>query len=525
MTEITHRDTADPEAAPVTADVLVARQRRPARTMPVPNPARVAEVVGAAAIGEAGHVEMAVDAAAAAAPGWAALAPAERGKALGAAADAIEPHVAHLATLLTREQGKVLWESRLDVGGAAHILRYYAGLAGELDERVIRDDDRARIWRARRPMGVAGVIVPWNSPVYLCFLGLAPALLGGNTAVVKPSEYAPLALTEVLRLAAEVLPAGVLNVVPGAADAGEAIARHDRIRKIFFTGSIATGQSIMRNAAGNLKRLSLELGGNDPAIVLDSARVSDRMCRELVRAVFTLSGQVCYGVKRIYVHRARYDEFLDRYLAAVDELVVGDGLDPQVSLGPLNNRRQFERVRDLVASTAASGASVHVRGRKADPAGWDRGYFLLPAVVTDLPDTAELVRGEQFGPVVPVLPFDTDDEVVARANATEYGLASSVWGDDAAHARAVAARLESGSVFINAHRIGASDVSMPFGGFKRSGIGRNHGLAALEACTELQILAEYRDVSAFPGPPTQTGPLADGPQAEAGPNSGTGPSG
>jgi aldehyde dehydrogenase len=480
--------------------VQVAGQRLASDFQPVVNPARVDETVGRVALGTAEHVDRAVAAASAAFPAWSRLTAHERAEQMAAAAAAITAASGPLAELLTREQGKVLWESRVDVGGAAHILGYYTGLADRLaEDQVFRQDARGTIWSGRRPMGVTGVIVPWNSPVYLAFLGIAPALLAGNTVVVKPSELAPLTLSAVLEILAETLPEGVVNVVPGGGEAGAAIAAHHGIRKVFFTGSTATGQHVMRAAAGNLKNVSLELGGNDPAIVLASAVVNDRLVDELVQSVFTASGQICFNVKRIYVHRTHYPDFLDRYSAAVDRLVVGDGLDARSTMGPVNNRPQFERIKGLLERTRAEGATVTTLGTKLDPDGWDGGYFLLPTVVTDLEPGAELVTCEQFGPVVPVLPFDEDDEVVDLANNSEFGLAASVWTEDREHALRVARRLECGSVFINVHRIGASDVSMPFGGFKGSGIGRGHGITALEACTELQTIADYVDVSGFPG--------------------------
>jgi aldehyde dehydrogenase len=483
------------------APVLVGGERLDSPFQPVVNPARTAEVVGRVAVGTRDHVDRAVGAAAAAFPAWSGLTPHERSDLLAAGAAAITAVAGPLAELLTREQGKVLWESRVDVGGAAHIIGWYTTQADLLaEDKVFRQDARGTVWTGRRPMGVTGVIVPWNSPVYLAVLGIAPALLAGNTVVVKPSEFAPLALGRVLEVLAEHLPAGVLNVVPGGAEAGEAIAAHPRVRKVFFTGSTATGRAVMRAAAGNLKNISLELGGNDPAIVLESAEVTDRMVDELVKGVFTGSGQICFNVKRIYVHRDHHDEFLARFTAAVDRLVVGDGSDPRSTMGPVNNRPQFDRVTALVDRTRNSGATVATVGSRLDPAGWDDGLFLLPSVVSGLPAQAELVTCEQFGPVVPVLPFDTDDEVVGYANDTEFGLGASVWSGDRDHALRVARRLESGSVFLNVHRIGASDVSMPFGGFKGSGIGRGHGLTALEACTELQTIADHVDVSGFPGP-------------------------
>ncbi|MBB3674546.1 aldehyde dehydrogenase family protein [Modestobacter versicolor] len=493
--------TAPDDAVPHEAAVLVAGQRLASDFQPVVNPARLSEVIGRVALGTAEHVDQAVAAAAAAFPAWSQLSPHERAARLGDAAAAITAAAGPLAELLTREQGKVLWESRVDVGGAAHILGYYTGLADRLaEDEVFRSDARGTIWSGRRPMGVTGVIVPWNSPVYLAFLGIAPALLAGNTVVVKPSELAPLTLSAVLRVLADALPEGVVGVVPGGGEAGAAIAAHHGIRKVFFTGSTATGQQVMRAAAGNLKNISLELGGNDPAIVLESAVVDDRLVDELVQSVFTASGQICFNVKRIYVHRSHHDEFVERYTAAVDRLVVGDGLDPRSTMGPVNNRPQFERVKGLLERTRAAGATVTTLGRRLDPDTWDDGYFLQPTVVTDVEPGAELVTCEQFGPVVPVLPFDTDDEAVALANDSEFGLAASVWSQDREHALRVARRLECGSVFLNVHRIGASDVSMPFGGFKGSGIGRGHGITALEACTELQTIADHVDVSGFPGP-------------------------
>lgn len=489
------------------AEVLVGGAILSAPSAPVHNPARTDEIVGTVAVGTAAHVDRAVGAAHEAFADWSAKAPSERAALLRAAAAALAPHNESLAVLMTREQGKVLWESRLDVGGASHILGYYAGLADLLaEDEIFRQDERATVWTGRRPMGVVGVVVPWNSPVYLAFLGVAPALIAGNTVVVKPSEFAPLALTAVLGLLAAQLPPGVVNVVPGGAEAGSAIARHDLVRKVFFTGSTATGQQVMRDGAGNLKNLSLELGGNDAALVLESARVDDRMVNELVQGVFTLSGQVCFDVKRIYVHRSRFREFVESFTAAVDEIIVGNGLDPRSTMGPLNNGPQFERVTALLERTAASGATVRTLGHKVDPDSWDGGYFVLPSVVTDLEPGAELVTCEQFGPLIPIVAFDDDDDAVRLANDTEFGLAASVWSADRAHALQVARRLQSGSVFLNAHRIGASDVSMPFGGFKRSGIGRNHGVAALDACTELQTIADHVDVSGFPSAATFGGP-------------------
>lgn len=488
------------------AGVYVDGQPLDARLDTVHNPAHTREVVGHTALGTASHVDAAVAAGQRAAGAWGGMPATDRADALSAAADDLSTRVDGLAELLTREQGKTLWEARADVAGAVSVLRYYAELCRSLDDDdIFRKDEHGTIWRGHRPMGVVGIIVPWNSPPYLGFLAMAPALAAGNTVVVKPSELAPLVLSEMTSVVAARLPAGVVNLVPGTGDAGAAIAAHPQVRKIFFTGSTETGRSIMRAAAGTLKNLSLELGGNDAAVVLESATISDTLVRELVLGTFAISGQVCFGVKRIYVHRSHWPTFVDKYCDAVDNLVVGDGLDPAVSMGPVNNRRQYERVRDLIVDAESSGAQVRALGRKADEASWSEGYLLLPHVVTGLPDSAPLVCEEQFGPAVPLIVFDHDDDAVSAANATEFGLAASVWSDDDAHALSVARRLQCGTVFRNVHRAGASDVTMPFGGVKQSGIGRMHGFAAVEACTETQLVADYTDISHLSSPPWSRG--------------------
>lgn len=271
------------------------------------------------------------------------------------------------------------------------------------------------------------------------------------------------------------------------------LTRHPGIRGIRFTGSTETGKQLIRDSADTVKNLGLELGGNDPAVVLEGARVTDRMVSEFVRGVYAGTGQICYNIKRIYVHRSHLDDFVDRFTAAVDELVIGDGLDPRVTMGPLNNEAQFRFVNELVERSAAGGAKVATVGKPLDPASWEDGWFVRPSVVTELTQGAELVQCEQFGPVVPILAFDTEEEAVALANQTEFGLAASVWDEDIDHAFEVASQIEAGTVFVNVHRIGASDVSMEFGGFKQSGLGRGHGWIAVEECSELQVLAHRPD--------------------------------
>lgn len=469
---------------------------------PVPNPADLDETVGYCAYERSVDADAAVQLAEAAFPAWAALGAVGRAVLLRQAAVRLrEANPENLARLLTREHGKPLWESRLDVDGAASVLEYYAGLAQKYELPTTIDTAVGVATVVRRPLGVTAVIVPWNYPVYLASLMLVPALLAGNTVVVKPSELAPLTVTKVLECLAEVLPPGVVCVVQGrGSEVGARLAEHPAVRGLFFTGSTQTGKAIARNGAGNLKRLGLELGGNDPAILLDGISLDNATLAELVRGVFTSSGQVCYSIKRIYVPVALRRQFIDRFLEACDELLVGNGLDPAVDMGPVSNQAQFEAVTELTDAARRSGAHVTSVGRKADPSGWDRGLFLLPTVVTDVDPQHPLVVREQFGPVVPIVAYDDIEQALSMANGTEHGLAASVWSADPDEALAVAPRIDAGSVFVNGHRVGCSALSVPFGGTKQSGVGRRHGFEALDESSELQAVINVANRAALPGP-------------------------
>lgn len=478
------------------APVRVGGRPMASETVAIVNPARPQETVGRVALGGTDHVDAAVAAAADAFPEWSRLSPHERAAALGRAAETLRSRldVDALARLLTREHGKVLDEAYVDLRRGIAVLDYYAGLADELVDETT-EDARGRVVVARRPMGVAGVIVPWNYPVILGLQMVAPALLAGNTVVVKPAVEVTLAFSEVLRVLADALPAGVVNSVPGeGGEAGHALVTHPGVRKLAFTGSVATGQQILRNASDDIKRVTLELGGNDPALILESAEVDERMLAGLVKGVYTSTGQICYNVKRIYVHQRHYETFVERFCDHVDALVVGEGLDPASDIGPLNSRVQLDKAHKIVDEAQARGARVRWLGHKGDSAAWDDGYFLQPAVVTEAPDDSDLVADEQFGPVVPIIPVASDEEAIARANDSPYGLTASVWTADEAYGFSLAPQLEAGSVFVNVHRVGASDVSMPFGGFKRSGLGRSHGLVAVEENTELQAVIRRDDM-------------------------------
>jgi len=486
---------------PAVARILIDGEDLDAPTAPVINPARVTEVVGNYTLGTAHHVDLAVRAAAAAFPAWSALPAAARGEQLLRAAEEMAEHVPGWAETLTREVGKVLPESRGDAAGAVSLTRYFASLAAEVDaERPVPLPLAGRGVLRHVPAGPCGVISPWNTPIYLTFLAVAPALIAGDTVVVKPPEDAPLAVTAALSVLARALPPGVVNIVPGrGGEAGAALAEHPAVRKILFTGSVETGKRVLRAAADTVKNVGMELGGNDAALVLRDAEIGPHLIRELTAGVFGLSGQVCYGVKRIYVDAGRLAEFTGAFTEMASRIVVGDGLDPRSTIGPVTTRATCDKVLALRAASEAAGAQVHVVGTKLDPAGWEDGYFILPTVVTGLAPDAPLVTAEQFGPVIPILPFTDEEEAVRLANGTEFGLGASVWSADAERAWRLARRIEAGSVFVNVHRVGASPMSLPFGGFKQSGVGRNHGLESVLACMEQQAVVEFDDPAAIPG--------------------------
>jgi acyl-CoA reductase-like NAD-dependent aldehyde dehydrogenase len=449
----------------------------------VRDPGRTRDVVAEVEDGGPEHADAAVAAAARAAQGWRDQGAAERADVLTQAADMAEAAAEGLAPLLSRENGGTLTESRMDLLRGTALLRDFIALAP--DFLAPRTVETSQHWLSveKAPVGITALIVPWNSPVVLTVSKLAPALLVGNTVVVKPSVLAPAALTEYLRQLARRLPPGVLNVVHGDAEAGQALAGHPAVRKVSFTGSVPVGQQIMAAAAANLKKVSLELGGNDAAIVLDDADFAAAVPR-LCQGAFTRAGQICFAVKRVYVPRRRFDEFYDQLCAAAGGYRVGYGLDQQATFGPLISARERDRVRGLAERARAGGAEVRVLGRPTDTVDWDGGHYLLPAVVRGLKPDAELVAVEQFGPLLPLVPYTGDDQAVAFANGTEYGLASSVWGTDAGRAIAVARRLEAGATFVNSHNLSSLSFDMPFGGVKRSGLGRERTALGLQEYVE-----------------------------------------
>ncbi len=423
------------------------------------------------------QLDSAVSAARNAFPEWRDLDIERRREALVAVAAVLETNADLLSEILTKEQGKPLVEAKREAIVAALFFRAAARL-----EIPVRQQDSAqrRVELRRRPLGVVGAIVPWNFPLVLMALKLPAALLAGNTVVLKPAPTTPLATLKLGELLAEVLPRGVLNVVSGSPELGAWMTEHPDIDKLSFTGSTETGKRVMAEAARTLKRVTLELGGNDAAIVLEDADPR-QIAPLLFASAFQNNGQTCIAIKRLYVHERLHDALCTELATLADKAVVGDGLDLATQFGPLQNETHYRKVLEMLEDGRRHGR-ILAGGVVPDRPGW----FLRPTIVTDIADGTRLVDEEQFGPVLPVLRFSSVDDAVARANRSCYGLGASVWSANAERAHAVAERLEAGTVWINKHGDLAPDV--PFGGAKQSGIGSELGLNALDEFTQLQVI-------------------------------------
>jgi succinate-semialdehyde dehydrogenase/glutarate-semialdehyde dehydrogenase len=411
---------------------------------------------------------------------WSKMPFAERAAILRKAAELLRKFSDEIAATLTREQGKPLKEAKIEVERTADTFDLYAADdMGALVNTVELPGKSARV--VRRPLGACAAIVPWNFPLTLMANKLVPALATGNTVVVKPAPSTPLAATRCIELLYEAgLPKGVVGIVVGGADVGAALIEHPQIRKVSFTGSTTTGKAIMALAAKGLKRLTLELGGNDAMIVCEDADVVSAARAAAVGRFFN-AGQACIATKRIYVHRSKYDEFVERVTERAAKLPIGDGFDPNVRMGPLHSQPQRESVEGFVRDAVAQGAKASAGGKRPD-AG--KGYFFEPTVLVDVPDNARLIREECFGPVLPVMPFDSMDEVIARANSTVFGLGSSIWTNDKAVQERAVRELDAGYTWIN--DIATDYDRLPFGGVKESGFGKERGTEVLGEYLELK---------------------------------------
>lgn len=424
------------------------------------------------------QADEAIAAAKAAGPAWAATSMDERRAKVLELADAIAAEADSLARLLTQEQGKPLPEAQGELAWTDGYLRHYASL--ELPDRVIQDDPSAYVAVRHKPLGVVVGIIAWNFPLLVACWKIGPAVLAGNTIVLKPAPTTPVTALALARICQKVFPAGVVNIITDANDLGPQLTAHPDVAKVGFTGSTATGKAIAGNTASTLKRLTLELGGNDPAIVLEDVDVKATAAAIFGNA-FINCGQVCLAVKRAYVHADIYDAMCEELAALAEAAVVGDGLEQGTTVGPIQNKAQFEKVKGFLEAAKRDGKVV-AGGQLLDKGG----YFLRPTVVRDVTDGDQIVDEEQFGPILPVIRFDNVEDVLARANASDYGLGGSVWSKDVARATEIAARIESGQVWVNQHI--AIGPHIPMAGFKNSGLGVEQSVEGLAEYTQLQVI-------------------------------------
>ena len=446
-------------------------------SMDVLNPA-TEEVLADCPRASEDQLNAAVAAAKAAFPAWSKTDVDERKALVLKIADVIEANATELVQLLTKEQGKPLEAATVEVYGMAAFCRYFTSL--DLPVEVLEDSDARRVEVHRNPLGVIGAIVPWNFPLLLMAFKLPPALIAGNTLVIKPAPTTPLSTLRLAELISDIVPAGVINFITDANDLGAPMTAHPDVRKISFTGSTETGAKVMAGAAGLLKRITLELGGNDAGIVLDDVNPKEA-AQKLFDSAFQNSGQVCIAMKRLYVHENIYDEVCDELATIANDTIIGDGSEQGTKLGPLNNKMQYDKVKALIEDAKQEG-NVIAGGEFPDKPG----YFIRPTIVRDIKEGSRLVDEEQFGPVLPVMSFADESEAVARANSSPWGLGGSVWSANPERAYALAEQMDAGTVWINKHA--ELDPTIPFGGAKMSGLGNELGQEGLLEFTQQKII-------------------------------------
>ena len=467
-------DTQGPYGLSIDGQILATEE-----TFAVYNPA-TGDVLAQAPQGTTHHIQAAIAAAKKAFPSWAALSWDERAEYVTRFADALESQKADLAQLLTLEQGKPLHTMAIaEVEAAIFWVREVA--KRRLPAELIEETDEHTVEIHHTPLGVVGAITPWNFPVLLGLWKIAPCLMTGNTMVMKPSPFTPLCTLRFGEIAQSILPEGVLNIVSGGNELGQLLTESPDVAKISFTGSTATGSKVMASGSSNLKRVTLELGGNDAAIVLEDADYKS-IIPTLFWAAFGNSGQWCIAVKRLYVHSSIHADFVREFVAYAKDKTVGDGMDPRTDLGPIQNRMQYGKLLNLFEDIRSNGYSVPLGGTIDE----DRpGNFVPVTVVDNPPENSRIVQEEPFGPVIPILSFDDVEDVISRANATQFGLAGSVWGNPE-KAAAIARRLETGTVWVNEIHIHGVDI--PFGGHKQSGLGVENGQDGLKGFTNTKTL-------------------------------------
>ncbi len=452
------------------------------RSIEVLNPA-TETVIAAVPEATTEQLDEAVAAARAAFPAWSARSMNERRAMIMQIADRLEENLPELAQTLSDEQGKPLegfagLGAMFEMGGCLAWIRYTASL--DLPIEVIQDNDDARIEVHRKPVGVVGSITPWNYPLLITCWHIIPGLLAGCTVVAKPSEYTPLTVLKAMHLISDILPPGVINIVTGRGDLGAAMSAHEGIDKMVFTGSTRTGKRIMESAAGNLKRLTLELGGNDAAIVLPDTNVAEAAGKIFATAMIN-NGQTCAALKRLYVHEDIYDEMCAA-LAGIASSVKTGPASESPDFGPVQNKMQYDRVCELAEAAKADGATFLTGGEPMS----GPGYFFPVTIVRDIPEDSRLVQEEPFGPILPVISFSDTEDALAKANAVSVGLGGSVWSGDVEKAQTLASRLECGTAWVNNHAMIQPDA--PFGGVKQSGVGVEFGRYGLVEYTNIQTM-------------------------------------
>ncbi len=461
-----------------TFNLLINGQLQPgADQFDVINPA-TDQVIAACPKADVAQLEAAIAAAKKAFPAWSAKTQDERAALVETVADQLLTRADEFARLLTAEQGKPLDQAHHEIMGTVFTLKGFAQM--RVASKMLVDEPGHQVFEHRAPLGVCAAITPWNFPMILLANKLGPCLMTGNTMVAKPAPTTPLTSLLFGEILAEVLPAGVVNIICDQNELGPILTSHPGVAKVAFTGSTATGKKVMAAAAGSVKRVTLELGGNDAAIVLDD--MPAKLAAEKVyQGAMTNAGQICVAIKRAYVHESIYDAFLDEIAILASNAVIGDGTQQGVTIGPVQNRMQFDKVSALLADAAQVGTVV------AGGTPLDRpGFFIPPTIVAGLDEQHPLVREEQFGPVLPVLKYSVIDDVVARANDSDYGLGGTVWGKDLERATAVAQRINTGTVWVNQHM--AIEAGIPFRGAKQSGLGAELGEAGLLEYTQAQIV-------------------------------------
>ena len=478
-----------PEKQIVIDAIINGEKYKTEKQAPRENPTHPDEIVGYAPLNTVEDTIRAIDAAHDYFPTWAETSMENRVKMMRRAIQKLKEATPEITSLLSREHGKPLYDSEGEIAVSLMWMEFACDNVKEVLKNEIQEHDAGKTIIARDAIGVVSAITPWNYPISLSTIKIAPALLAGNTMVVKPSPLAPLAVSKVIEIISNEFPPGVLNLVHGEADVGVELTSNPKIAKIAFTGGTETAKHIMKAASETIKHMTLELGGNDAAIILKDFDVNDeKAMRRIVVSNFLTSGQICMIAKRVYVDKTIYKPFVEKYIEAANKWIrVGDPFGKDVTIGPVNNEKQVKFVQSLIDDAASRGAEVIKLGTILDEDLFEKGYFMQPTVVLGADFNDPIVVEEQFGPTVPILLFDDERQAIDLVNDSIYGLTSSVWGEQD-HAVKVAKHIQAGTTMINTAAIQGLDVRFPFGGVKQSGIGREYGKEGLLAYAETHVI-------------------------------------